>query len=116
MTLLKVWDRQGRMLFSSRSISSPVSVLAWTAPGDAFVVGGSEKLLLCDGHGVRLFTLYLLSSLSAYQLILLPYQWKHDSVDLKGGSIYALDWSHDGRLLCAAMAGGVVFSGQTLDR
>lgn len=48
----RVWDSQGRQLFSSTLHDSPISSIAWSPNGDLFAVGAYNTLRLCDCLGV----------------------------------------------------------------
>lgn len=48
----RVWDSQGRQLFSSVLHDSPISSIAWSPNGDLFAVGAYNTIRLCDCLGV----------------------------------------------------------------
>lgn len=49
----RVWDSQGRQIFSSSLHDSPISSIAWSPNGDLFAIGSYNTLRLCDYSGVR---------------------------------------------------------------
>lgn len=52
----KVWDGQGRPLWSSGPQGHPVCSLAWNPSGEMFAVGAYNLLRLCDKSGVGIET------------------------------------------------------------
>ena len=55
----KIWDSHGRLLFTSRAFSASITTVSWTpGNGDSFIVGASDKLILCDQAGVSTFVYF----------------------------------------------------------
>lgn len=49
----RVWDSQGRSIFSSVHHNHYITSIAWAPAGDLFAVGSFNTLRLCDYSGVR---------------------------------------------------------------
>lgn len=90
----RLWDNQGRSLYSSGLHDNPITSLAWTPKGDLFAVGSYNTIRLCDYSG-----------------------WSR-SLDKPAtvGSIYSLSWSADGTQLAGACASGQVLLAHVIER
>jgi intraflagellar transport protein 80 len=90
----KLWDALGRLLHASAPAAAPLTSVAWSPAGDAFVVGGFDHLRLCDAAG-----------------------WTHAVAPVAhGGSAYSVRWSPDGTRVVAALASGRVAAAAVLGR
>uniref|UniRef100_A0A915MED8 Intraflagellar transport protein 80 homolog n=1 Tax=Meloidogyne javanica TaxID=6303 RepID=A0A915MED8_MELJA len=82
----RLWNGQGRPLWSSSAYAFPISSVAWSHNGTMFAVGSFNLLRLCDKSG-----------------------WSHSMERPNCGSINCLSWSPD----CLQLIGGSA-SGQLL--
>ncbi|CAG9768961.1 unnamed protein product [Ceutorhynchus assimilis] len=89
----RVWDFQGRPVFSSVHHSHPITSIAWAPTGDLFAVGSFNTLRLCDYSG-----------------------WSRALEKPQSGSVYKLAWSNDGSQLAGACANGNVFFAHIIER
>ncbi|GLV42372.1 Outer segment 5 [Carabus blaptoides fortunei] len=89
----KVWDPQGRLMFSSGSHDYPITSLAWAPQGDLFSIGAFNTLRLCDSTG-----------------------WSHSLNKMDTGSLYNISWSNDGTQIAAACATGHILFAHLIDR
>lgn len=51
----RVWDGQGRQVYSSNLHDCPVTCVAWSPVGDLLAVGSYNTLRLCDSLGVSIY-------------------------------------------------------------
>ncbi|KAJ8958887.1 hypothetical protein NQ318_019655 [Aromia moschata] len=51
----RVWDGQGRQMFSSGLHDNHVTSIAWAPAGDVFAVGSYNTLRLCDYSGYSIY-------------------------------------------------------------
>uniref|UniRef100_A0AC35UHV9 WD_REPEATS_REGION domain-containing protein n=1 Tax=Rhabditophanes sp. KR3021 TaxID=114890 RepID=A0AC35UHV9_9BILA len=89
----RVWDGQGRIIYTSVSHDYPITSLAWNPNGKLFGVGSFNILRLCDKLG-----------------------WSHSIDKLMVGSILTIDWSRDGTQIAAGSAAGYVIHGQLVEQ
>ncbi|XP_076269721.1 intraflagellar transport protein Oseg5 [Rhynchophorus ferrugineus] len=89
----RVWDNQGRPMFSSAHHDHHITSIAWTPAGDLFAVGSYNTLRLCDYSG-----------------------WSRCLEKPTTGSIYKIAWSSDGTQLAGACANGHVFFAHIIER
>ncbi|XP_017775258.1 PREDICTED: intraflagellar transport protein 80 homolog [Nicrophorus vespilloides] len=89
----RVWDGQGRPLYSSGLHDHPISSIAWCPGGDLFAIGSYNTLRLCDHSG-----------------------WSRSLEKPATGSIYKLAWSSDGTQLAGACANGQVIFAHVVER
>ncbi|KAF5282730.1 hypothetical protein FQR65_LT02727 [Abscondita terminalis] len=89
----KVWDSQGRCLFSSSLHEHPITSVAWSPNGDLFAIGSYNTLRLCDFSG-----------------------WSRSLDKPQTGSIYKLDWSNDGTQVAGGCANGQVLFAHVIER
>ncbi|EGD77117.1 hypothetical protein PTSG_07451 [Salpingoeca rosetta] len=89
----KVWDAFGRLLYASTPDLYPITSCRWSPTGDAFAVGGYNSVRLCDRAG-----------------------WSYAVDKPATGSVYEVQWSHDGTRLAGACASGDVLLGQLVMR
>ncbi|KAJ8980063.1 hypothetical protein NQ317_012903 [Molorchus minor] len=89
----RVWDSQGRQLFSSVLHDNHITSIAWTPAGDLFAIGSYNTLRLCDYSG-----------------------WSRSLEKPNTGCIYKLAWSGDGTQLAAACANGQVLFAHVVGR
>ncbi|XP_026683019.1 intraflagellar transport protein 80 homolog [Diaphorina citri] len=89
----KVWDTDGRQLYSSLTHDHPISSLAWAPGGDMFAVGSYNTLRLCDKVG-----------------------WSHSLDKPDTGSVYDLVWSNDATQIAGACANGSLLLGTIIQR
>nr|CAH7751636.1 unnamed protein product [Callosobruchus chinensis] len=89
----RVWDSQGRQLFSSGYHSNHITSVAWSPNGDLFAVGSYDVLRLCDYAG-----------------------WSMSLDNPATGSIYHLSWSPDGTQVAGACANRKVIIARVTER
>ncbi|KAI5705513.1 hypothetical protein M8J75_015860 [Diaphorina citri] len=89
----KVWDTDGRQLYTSLTHDHPISSLAWAPGGDMFAVGSYNTLRLCDKVG-----------------------WSHSLDKPDTGSVYDLVWSNDATQIAGACANGSLLLGTIIQR
>nr|XP_022919132.1 intraflagellar transport protein 80 homolog [Onthophagus taurus] len=89
----RVWDNQGRQLFSSNLHDHPITSMAWSPNGDLFAVGSYNTLRLCDRSG-----------------------WSQSLEKPSTGCIYKISWSSDGTQLAGACANGHVLFAHIVER
>ncbi|XP_030758483.1 intraflagellar transport protein 80 homolog isoform X1 [Sitophilus oryzae] len=89
----RVWDGQGRPMFSSVHHDHHITSISWTPSGDLFAVGSYNTLRLCDYSG-----------------------WSRSLEKPNTGSIYKMSWSNDGTQLAGACANGHVFFAHVIER
>lgn len=89
----KVWDTDGRQLYSSLTHDHPITSLAWAPGGELFAVGSFNTLRLCDKAG-----------------------WSQSLEKPDTGSIYDLVWSSDGTQVAGACANGSLLLGSIVQR
>ncbi|XP_068902733.1 intraflagellar transport protein 80 homolog [Tenebrio molitor] len=89
----RVWDSQGRQLFSSGLHDNHITSIAWAPNGDLFAVGSYNTLRLCDYSG-----------------------WSRCLEKPNTGCIYKIAWSGDGTQLAGACANGHVFFAHIVER
>ncbi|KAL1513318.1 hypothetical protein ABEB36_002740 [Hypothenemus hampei] len=89
----RVWDNQGRPIFSSVQHNHHITSIAWAPAGDLFAVGSFNTLRLCDYSG-----------------------WSRSLEKPQTGSIYKMAWSNDGSQLAGACANGHVFFAHIVER
>ncbi|XP_050301884.1 intraflagellar transport protein 80 homolog [Anthonomus grandis grandis] len=89
----RVWDSQGRPMFSSVHHGHPITSIAWSPLGDLFAVGSFNTLRLCDYSG-----------------------WSRALEKPQSGSIYKIAWSNDGTQLAGACANGHVCFAHVVER
>ncbi|RZC39328.1 intraflagellar transport protein 80 -like [Asbolus verrucosus] len=92
----RVWDGQGRQLFSSGLHDNHITSIAWAPSGDLFAVGSYNTLRLCDYTGVG--------------------KWSRSLEKPNTGCIYKMAWSGDGTQLAGACANGHVFFAHVVER
>jgi len=109
----RVWDDQGRSLFTSSPHAHPITSVAWAPSGDLFSVGSFNALRLCDRFGVR----DTKSQQSCcFYLPCELFQWSHCLEKLKTGSVYSMSWSADGTQFVCATASGHVFLASVVEK
>lgn len=89
----RVWDSNGRQMFSSVLHDNHIVSLAWSPAGDLFAVGSFNTLRLCDYSG-----------------------WSRCLEKPNTGCIYNMSWSADGTQLAAACANGQVLFAHVIER
>ncbi|KAJ3400276.1 Intraflagellar transport protein 80, partial [Chytridiales sp. JEL 0842] len=75
----KIWDPNGRCLFTSHSQLHPLTSIAWSPCGDFFAVGGFSTLKICESSGVEACSSHTLTS-SPLKIL-----WTPDSTSLVTG-------------------------------
>ncbi|CAH1115731.1 unnamed protein product [Psylliodes chrysocephalus] len=89
----RVWDSQGRLLFSSGFHGNHIQSVAWSPTGDLFTVATYNTLRLCDCLG-----------------------WSRSLDKPNTGCIYKMAWSADGTQLAGACANGQVLFAHVVER
>ncbi|XP_066143483.1 intraflagellar transport protein 80 homolog [Euwallacea fornicatus] len=89
----RVWDNQGRPMFSSVHHSHPVTAISWAPTGDLFAVGSFNTLRICDYSG-----------------------WSRSLEKPQSGTIYKIAWSNDGTQLAGACANGCLLFAHVIER
>lgn len=89
----RVWDSNGRQMFSSMLHDNHIVSLAWSPAGDLFAVGSYNTLRLCNYSG-----------------------WSRSLEKPITGCIYNMSWSADGTQLAAACANGHVLFAHVIER
>uniref|UniRef100_A0A0N4Z4S7 WD_REPEATS_REGION domain-containing protein n=1 Tax=Parastrongyloides trichosuri TaxID=131310 RepID=A0A0N4Z4S7_PARTI len=89
----RVWDAQGRIIFTSLSHDYPITSLSWNYDGKLFVVGSFNLIRLCDKLG-----------------------WSHSLEKFMVGSILTIDWSDDSTQIIAGTASGHIIYGQLIEK
>ncbi|XP_028134909.1 intraflagellar transport protein 80 homolog isoform X1 [Diabrotica virgifera virgifera] len=89
----RVWDSQGRLMFSSGFHGNHITSVAWSPVGDLFAVGTYNTLRLCDYSG-----------------------WSRSLDKPNTGCIYKMAWSADGTQLAGACANGQVLFAHVVER
>ncbi|CAG9859174.1 unnamed protein product [Phyllotreta striolata] len=89
----RVWDSQGRLMFSSGFHGNHIQSVAWSPTGDLFAVATYNTLRLCDYLG-----------------------WSRSLDKPNTGCIYKLAWSADGTQLAGACANGQVLFAHVVER
>ncbi|KAA0196998.1 hypothetical protein HAZT_HAZT008351 [Hyalella azteca] len=91
----KVWDRDGRQLYTSAPLYPNITALAWAADGQLFVMGSYNAIRLCDKNG-----------------------WCHSQHQPACGSLFNLAWSNDGTgsLFAGAGENGHVFVARVIEK
>ncbi|KAJ3655370.1 hypothetical protein Zmor_014503 [Zophobas morio] len=107
----RVWDSQGRQLYSSGLHDNHITSIAWAPNGDLFAVGSYNTIRLCDYAGVRHL---LLCCITNYYNV--KFQWSRSLDKPNTGCIYKMSWSGDGTQLAGACANGHVFFAHIVER
>ncbi|KAL3105337.1 hypothetical protein niasHT_026070 [Heterodera trifolii] len=89
----RLWDGQGRPLWSSASHGHPLCSVSWSPSGETFAVGSYNLLRLCDKSG-----------------------WSHSLERPASGTIYSLNWSADGVQLIGGCANGQILHAHVVER
>ncbi|KAG5865619.1 hypothetical protein JTB14_010369 [Gonioctena quinquepunctata] len=89
----RVWDNQGRQMFSSSLHDNHITSIAWSPGGDLFAIGSFNTLRLCDYSG-----------------------WSRSLEKPSTGCIYKMAWSADGTQLAGACANGQVLFAHVVER
>ncbi|CAH1117583.1 unnamed protein product [Phaedon cochleariae] len=89
----RVWDSQGRQMFSSTFHDNHIISIAWSPNGDLFAIGSFNTLRLCDYSG-----------------------WSRSLEKPNTGCIYKMAWSTDGTQLAGACANGQVLFAHVVER
>ncbi|XP_057652979.1 intraflagellar transport protein 80 homolog [Diorhabda carinulata] len=89
----RIWDSQGRPIFSSGFHGNHITSIAWSPVGDLFAVGTYNTLRLCDYTG-----------------------WSRSLDKPNTGCIYKMAWSADGTQLAGACANGQVLFAHVVER
>ncbi|XP_070439092.1 intraflagellar transport protein 80 homolog isoform X6 [Equus przewalskii] len=123
----KVWDSDGRPLYSSQPHEHPITSVAWAPDGELFAVGSFHTLRLCDKTGVVLllvklttpiwFTCWKVTSVNSSQVYISSVpessqtEWSYALEKPSTGSIFNIAWSVDGTQIAGACGNGhVVFA------
>lgn len=64
----RVWDSQGRPIFSSTLHDHPITSVAWSPNGDLFSMGSYNTLRLCDALGVSLPYIFIYTTENLFTL------------------------------------------------
>ncbi|XP_074029894.1 intraflagellar transport protein Oseg5 isoform X2 [Leptinotarsa decemlineata] len=89
----RVWDNQGRQMFSSSLHGNHITSISWSPAGDIFAIGSFNTLRLCDYSG-----------------------WSRSLEKPNTGCIYKMAWSADGTQLAGACANGQVLFAHVVER
>lgn len=89
----RVWDNQGRQMFSSLLHDHPIMSISWSPGGEIFAVGSYNTLRLCDFSG-----------------------WSRSLEKPNTGCIYKMSWSADGTQLTGACANGQILFAHLVER
>uniref|UniRef100_A0A183BU10 WD_REPEATS_REGION domain-containing protein n=1 Tax=Globodera pallida TaxID=36090 RepID=A0A183BU10_GLOPA len=89
----RLWDGQGRPLWSSTSHGHPLCSVSWSPNGEIFAIGSYNLIRLCDKSG-----------------------WTHSVERPSSGSIYSLSWSNDGVQLVGGCANGQLLHAHVVER
>nr|XP_023025824.1 intraflagellar transport protein 80 homolog [Leptinotarsa decemlineata] len=89
----RVWDNQGRQMYSSSLHGNHITSISWSPAGDIFAIGSFNTLRLCDYSG-----------------------WSRSLEKPNTGCIYKMAWSADGTQLAGACANGQVLFAHVVER